>query len=83
MIIDRFSEPGGKMRVTDLTFKFAGISLVALMTLATPFVANAKTSGDVNRDGGQRRGRDWDGYPNLGGSFDLRQTALNAGYNEG
>jgi len=30
----------------------------------------------------QRR-RSWDGYPNWGGSFDLRQTALNAGYNEG
>jgi hypothetical protein len=31
----------------------------------------------------QRRGRNWDGYPNWGGSFDLRQTALNAGFNEG
>ena len=30
-----------------------------------------------------RRGRNWDGYPNYGGSFQLRQTALNAGYNEG
>jgi hypothetical protein len=30
-----------------------------------------------------RRGRSWDNYPNWGGSFDLRQTALNAGYNEG
>ena len=25
----------------------------------------------------------WDGYPNWGGSLELRQTALNAGYNEG
>lgn len=24
-----------------------------------------------------------DGYPNYGGSYDLRQTALNSGYNEG
>jgi hypothetical protein len=31
----------------------------------------------------QRYGRNWDGYPNWGGGFDLRQTALNAGYNEG
>jgi hypothetical protein len=31
----------------------------------------------------QRRIRNWDGYPNWGGSFDLRQTALNAGFNEG
>lgn len=29
-----------------------------------------------------RRGRN-DSYPNYGGSFNLRQTALNAGYNEG
>jgi len=29
------------------------------------------------------RGRGWDGYPNWGGGFDLRQTALNAGYNAG
>jgi hypothetical protein len=30
-----------------------------------------------------RRGREWDGYGNYGGSNQLRQTALNAGYNEG
>jgi hypothetical protein len=36
------------------------------------------------RDGNyQRRGRSWDGYRNDGGSQQLRQTALNAGYNEG
>ena len=29
------------------------------------------------------RGRNWDGYASYGGSFELRQTALNAGYNEG
>ena len=29
------------------------------------------------------RGRTNDSYPNYGGSFDFRQTALNAGYNEG
>jgi len=32
---------------------------------------------------GYRRGRSNDGYPNLGGSFDLRQTALNAGFADG
>lgn len=31
----------------------------------------------------ERRGRNWDRYDNYGGSFQLRQTALNAGYNEG
>lgn len=30
-----------------------------------------------------RRGRDRDGYGGNGGSFQLRQTALNAGYNNG
>jgi hypothetical protein len=30
-----------------------------------------------------RRGRTYDGYDNYGGGFDLRQTALNAGYNDG
>jgi Ni/Co efflux regulator RcnB len=30
-----------------------------------------------------RRGNSDDGYPNMGGSFQLRQTALNAGYNNG
>jgi hypothetical protein len=40
--------------------------------------------GQDNRYGNQnRRGRNWDNYGNYGGSFDLRQTALNAGYNEG
>jgi hypothetical protein len=35
-----------------------------------------------NRNQG-RRGRNSDGYGNQGGSYELRQTALNAGYNEG
>ena len=39
---------------------------------------------DRNDNGKQnRRGRNWDGYGNYGGSFQLRQTALNAGFNEG
>ena len=71
------------MRVTDQRFKLAGIALVAMLTIATALVANANTPLSKNAGDGQRRGRDWDGYPNLGGSFDLRQTALNAGYNEG
>ena len=37
---------------------------------------------DYNNDR-SRRGRNWDRYDNYGGSFELRQTALNAGYNEG
>jgi hypothetical protein len=36
-----------------------------------------------NNSNRTRRGRNWDGYGNFGGSAELRQTALNAGYNEG
>jgi hypothetical protein len=38
---------------------------------------------DRNGNNGERRGRHWDRYGTYGGSFQLRQTALNAGYNEG
>jgi hypothetical protein len=38
---------------------------------------------DRNDRGRDHRGRDWTRYGNYGGSYDLRQTALNAGYNEG
>lgn len=31
----------------------------------------------------ERRGRNWGTYSNYGGSYEMRQTALNAGYNEG
>jgi hypothetical protein len=39
---------------------------------------------DRNNDNNQSsRRRNWDGYGNYGGSFQLRQTALNAGFGEG
>jgi hypothetical protein len=38
----------------------------------------AQDRGDENG-----RGRNWERYGNYGGSSELRQTALNAGYNEG
>jgi hypothetical protein len=34
-------------------------------------------------DDGYNRGRDADGYGNYGGSYNLRQTALNAGFADG
>ena len=39
--------------------------------------------GNRNRDDNWRNGQAGDGYGNYGGSFNLRQTALNAGFNEG
>jgi type II secretory pathway pseudopilin PulG len=41
------------------------------------------TNQNGNYNNGYYRGRSSDGYPNLGGSFDLRQTALNAGFADG
>src|SRR5438552_4412447 len=38
---------------------------------------------DRNRNQNDRRGRNWDLYGQYGGSYQLRQTALNAGYNAG
>jgi hypothetical protein len=39
-----------------------------------------RNNDDYNRN---RRGRNWDQYGGYGGSSQLRQTALNAGYNNG
>lgn len=45
---------------------------------------NYGNNGNIGNNGNRiRRGRNWDGYGNYGGSAQLRQTALNAGYNEG
>jgi len=44
---------------------------------------NYDRNNDRNYDRNNRRGRNWDRYGSYGGSFELRQTALNAGYNEG
>src|SRR5690349_20388777 len=58
---------------TTLTAMAGGISVATIAT-------NTPTR---NNDNNQTRGRNRDGYGNLGGSFQLRQTALNAGFNEG
>lgn len=70
-----------------------GISIIFGMGLTDGLRAQAQSQNDgyygqdQNRDrdgrGRRRRGRDWDLYGRWGGSFELRQTALNAGYNEG
>ena len=49
--------------------------------------SNSSNNGYYNNgyynNGRYNNGRNWDGYGNQGGSYELRQTALNAGYNEG
>jgi hypothetical protein len=70
---------GGAIAVLSLLFVMGSVSLQTVQ---------AENRNDVygqdSRYGNQnRRGRNWDNYGNYGGSSDLRQTALNAGYNEG
>src|SRR5258705_1271672 len=71
------------MRFTNRGNQLAGMALVTVLTLGTGFASNIHTLPSADVAPQRQRGRNWDGYPNLGGSFDLRQTALNAGYNEG
>jgi hypothetical protein len=64
---------GGKMKT-----RLARVSEVAILSLLlVGIVVVAGTNASA-----QRRNR-WDGYPNWGGTYQLRETALNAGYNEG
>jgi hypothetical protein len=79
-------------------FKGASALALGLMFIL-PMVASAQNGNDQRRDDRQerrddrqdrreqrreeRRGRDWGEYGNWGGSAQLRQTALNAGYNNG
>src|SRR5205809_2359725 len=58
------------MKSKTIQFVILSLLLIGTVVAATSSVA------------AQRRNR-WDGYPNWGGSYQLRETALNAGYNEG
>src|SRR6266478_4967905 len=71
------------MKARHLSSRIGG-AILGLTLLLGICVGISTTAHAQGRYGNQdRRNRDWDGYPNWGGSFDLRQTALNAGYNEG
>ena len=51
---------------------------------AESYARHNRNRGDRNRNRDEdRSGRNEDGYGNFGGSFQLRQTALNAGFGEG
>ena len=58
-----------------ITRLFLGLALLVGMVAVSSETANAQY--------GNRRPASWDSYPNWGGSYELRQTALNAGFNEG
>src|SRR6266550_6913109 len=66
---------GGKMRTKE-RFRIAKFAILSLLLIGIGIASSTSAAA-------QRRGRNWDGYPNLGGSYQLRETALNAGFNEG
>ena len=82
------------MRSNQLKNRIGG-ALLAFSILFGFGVASSLTAQAQNGDyhngqgrrneeyGRNRRGRNWDRYGAYGGSLQLRQTALNAGYNEG
>src|ERR1700687_6329880 len=78
---------------TNRTQRWIGAGMLAFLMLFARAGLNLTAQAQDDRYRNQtpqddryrqnRRGRSWDNYGNYGGSFDLRQTALNAGYNEG
>jgi hypothetical protein len=85
-------------KILGAVFTFAmllGIGLAANVTANAQYPQYPYPTDPYRRDrdyrNQQRRNDDWrnrngrqnDGYGNYGGSFQLRQTALNAGFNEG
>ena len=63
------------MRTKEL-FRISKLAVLSLLLIGIGIASSTSAAA-------QRRGRNWDGYPNLGGSYQLRETALNAGFNEG
>lgn len=69
------------MKKQYLLKEIAGLALGLTLLLTSGSFATVNAQGGYgNQD---RRNQNWDGYPNWGGSFDLRQTALSTGYYEG
>ncbi len=64
----------------NMRHKIAEIAAVSFLLIGIGFASSLSTRALA---GNGSQGRNWDGYPNWGGSYQLRQTALNAGYNEG
>jgi hypothetical protein len=71
------------MKIRRLPNKIAGVILGLTLLVGIGIGSSTTVQGQGGYGNQNRRNRNWDGYPNWGGSFDLRQTALNAGYNEG
>jgi len=70
------------MIVLSLMF-ILGVPTRSTVQAQYPNDQGRRSDQDRNNRNQNRRNPNADGYGNYGGSFDLRQTALNAGYNEG
>jgi hypothetical protein len=75
------SKIGGAILAISFVFGIAVLSVRALAQ--NPDDRNSQDRNRSDNGDANRRGRNWDRYGNYGGSSELRQTALNAGYNEG
>src|SRR6266542_2897783 len=71
------------MKIIHFENKIAVVILGLTLLLGIGISSTAMVHAQGGYGNQDRRGRNWDGYPNWGGSYELRQTALNAGYNEG
>ena len=71
------------MKITDLSKQIAGLLLGFTILLCVGFGSSVTSNAQDRNSDQSRRDRNWDRYGNYGGSTELRQTALNAGYNEG
>jgi hypothetical protein len=56
--------------------KMKGLAIVSFLIIGVGVAASTSVNA-------QRRNNRWDGYPNWGGTYQLRETALNAGFNDG
>ena len=73
------------MKINHTVERIAAIILGFTLLFGVGFASSAigqvrDNNGDYNQN---PQDRNWNNYPNWGGSFELRQTALNAGYDEG
>src|SRR5260370_40247939 len=70
------------MKIRHLSSKSAGV-ILGLALLLVIGAGSVTTSHAQYRNNDQDRRGQSDGYGDYGGSYELRQTALNAGHNEG
>lgn len=73
------------MKIRNIEKKIAGIILEFTLLFGVGLGLGSIATGQARThlDNNNQNRSDSDSYPNWGGSFPLRQTALNAGYNEG